>query len=538
MTRWILDSVFVLCICVIYYTRAAVPDLEVENENSLETKAFPGRKVVCYFGSWAVYRPEKGKFDVESIDPFSCTHLIYGFAGLRNGEISVLDPYNEVCEDWGQGALKRFTNLKRQNPNLITMAAIGGWNEGSERYSDMAKTPESRKKFIISVVNFLERFDFDGFDLDWEYPANRGGVPEDKANFASLLKEMRSEFDKHAYLLSAAVSAGEATIRTAYDVPALANYLDFINVMAYDFHGAWDMKTGHHSPMYKSPLDPPQFDTFNVNHSIHFWISEGAPREKLILGIGSYGRGVLLDNESQHGLYAPGSQPLPQGPFTREVGYWGYNEICEFLKEDGWSTVVHTPYVAPYSYKGRLWVGYDDLESVKYKSDYIVSMGLGGGMFWSLETDDFQGSCHGERFPLIKTTYRTIIGKYPPYKWEPKPPRSSSKEVCRPDVTTIATETAAYPAGGSGTENVEVETPTPTVSPPSPGICTEQGLIGDPTDCTKFINCVKNDTGFTAYSFQCGAGTAFLESAKMCTHAADVPGCNAKSVSFHRQGSL
>lgn len=92
--------------------------------------------MVCYFSSWAVYRPGKGKFDVEDIDPFLCTHAIYAFTGLGSDyRIKSLDPWNDLYDDYGKGAFMRFTNLKTRNPSLKTLVAIGGWNEGSEKYS-------------------------------------------------------------------------------------------------------------------------------------------------------------------------------------------------------------------------------------------------------------------------------------------------------------------------------------------------------------------------------------------------------------------
>lgn len=95
-----------------------------------------GQKMVCFYGSWAVYRPGNGKFDVENIDPFLCTHVIYSFVGLsQNNTIQVLDAWNDLPADYGKGAMQRFVGLKKINPQLTTLLAIGGWNEGSEKYS-------------------------------------------------------------------------------------------------------------------------------------------------------------------------------------------------------------------------------------------------------------------------------------------------------------------------------------------------------------------------------------------------------------------
>jgi chitinase len=136
--------------------------------------------VMCYFGSWSTYRWGNGEFDVENIDPFICTHLMFGFAGLdpNTDKIKVLDPYNELYDNWGKGAYQRFTGLKLFNPNLKTILAIGGWNEGSTAYSHMATTAERRKVFIDSCVALVLEHGFDGLDLDWEYP---GEAAEEEA---------------------------------------------------------------------------------------------------------------------------------------------------------------------------------------------------------------------------------------------------------------------------------------------------------------------------------------------------------------------
>lgn len=83
-----------------------------------------------------------------------------------------------------------FNGFKATNPGLKTLIATGGWNAGSKVYSDMALSARSRKHFVETSVKFLRKWDFDGLDLDWEYPAksNRGGRKIDKRNFITLLK--------------------------------------------------------------------------------------------------------------------------------------------------------------------------------------------------------------------------------------------------------------------------------------------------------------------------------------------------------------
>ena len=137
------------------------------------------------------------------------------------------------------------------------MLAIGGWNEGGKTYSDMAKSSESRAKFIKSVVAFLEKHSFDGFDLDWEYPgaSDRDGGWGDKDNFANLVVELSKAFEPHNWLLSAAVSPAKFRVNDGYDVKKIAGYLDFINVMTYDLHGSWDKAADHHAPLHKRDHD-------------------------------------------------------------------------------------------------------------------------------------------------------------------------------------------------------------------------------------------------------------------------------------------
>lgn len=364
------------------------------------------KKVVCYWGTWANYRPNDGKFTPESIDPSLCTHLIYSFVGLDSdtSAIKSLDPWMDLEDNYGLAGFKKATDLKYAYPNLKVTVAIGGWNEGSTKYSLMAKDPAQRQKFVDSVVQFLQKHNFDGLDLDWEYPGKRGGEPEDKENFIALIRDLRTALDKHNYLLTAAIGAAAPTIDVAYDIPKLYKYLDYVHVMCYDYHGKWDRKTGHNAPLYSRPDEKGQDLFLNVEYTLNYLLKRGAKPEKTVLGVPLYGRAFSLENPHDHGMGARSSETSFQGPYTREDGFMGYNEICEELKDPnhGWNITWDKHHQAPYMHKGVKWVSYDNEESIRAKSQFAYDQGLAGVMTWSIDTDDFLGTCSGARFPLLR----------------------------------------------------------------------------------------------------------------------------------------
>ncbi|KAJ8680395.1 hypothetical protein QAD02_016182 [Eretmocerus hayati] len=364
-------------------------------------------KVVCYFGSWSVYRPGNGRFNISDIDASLCTHLIYTFIGVTgDGDVRIWDP----VLDLELRGYQNFTALRNNTPNVKTMIAMGGWNEGSFKYSEVVSSPKKRKNFVKSVVEFLKKHDFDGFDLDWEYPNQRGGKPSDKENFVSLLRELKEAFEGKNLILSAAVASAERSASQSYLITEVAKYLDFINLMAYDLHGKWNKKTGINAPLYPGSWEQNQDRLLNVDASVKYWINQGAPPKKLVLGVPLYGRSFKLDNPSINGIGASASQDPNPGPYTSEPGMLGYNEICENLKYKAWKEVFHEEQRVPYAYKGDQWVGYDNERSLKEKADYVKKMGLGGMMVWSLETDDFKGIC-GEKYPLLNVINQNLRGQ-------------------------------------------------------------------------------------------------------------------------------
>ncbi|KAK8736740.1 hypothetical protein OTU49_004625, partial [Cherax quadricarinatus] len=454
--------------------------------------------MVCYYGSWAVYRPDNGKFDVENIDPAICTHLIFGFAGLgSDNKIRVLDPYNELCENYGKCAYDRFNALKDKNAELVTILAVGGWNEGSTKYSQMAASAGTRQTFVDSSVEMLKTHNFDGLDMDWEYPTQRGGNPEDKENFVSLLSDLKTALHAEGMILTAAVSAGKLTIDPAYDIPAMAENIDIVNLMAYDLHGAWETYTHHQSGLYPYPDDTGDNVYLNQDFAVRYWIDGGMPSTKIALGVPLYGRCYKLDySTDETGYYAPASQPGPAGPYTRSPGFLGYNEICEFQKDEGdWVVEIAPGMNEPYTYSynhERIWCSYDDHDSCVIKADYAKSMNLAGMMVWSIETDDFLGYCDERPFDLIKTLRETFTGEVIPTP--PTPPTTTAD----PDATTTPSTTTRGP-------------------PPPDGVCSKPGLNPDPENCHHYYLCAPNtENGYDATEEICPEGTLFNPNANIC----------------------
>merc|ERR1712168_1766162 len=374
-------------------------------------------KIVCYFTNWATYRQTGGgKFDPENIDYRVCTHIIYGFAVLDSNTLLVKshDPYADMSDGYsGKDMYRKVTEFKKHG--IKVTLALGGWNDSKgSKYSKLVNNPAARARFITHVIDFIEKYDFDGLDLDWEYPSCwqtdcKEEHYSDKAAFTAWVSELRAAFNPKGLLLSAAVSPSKKIMDVGYDIPSIARDLDWINVMTYDYHGQWDKKTGHVAPFYGHPDD--DYSYFNANFTMNYWIESGAPPKKLVMGMPLYGQSFTLSNKKENGLNAPARDGGAAGPATRAKGFLAYHEICRNIK-NGWTVVKDdaTPArMGPYAYKGDQWVGFDDTDMIRKKSEYIKEMGLGGGMVWALDLDDFKNKCGEGRYPLMNTI-REVLG--------------------------------------------------------------------------------------------------------------------------------
>jgi GH18 family chitinase len=340
--------------------------------------------------SWAVAAPRPAVIgyvfprdrvlEAHEIRAEKLTHVNFAFANVIGGRVvegSPRDPEN----------LRVLTGLRALHPHLKILVSVGGWT-WSKGFSDAALTPASRRVFVASAVDFVRRHDLDGFDVDWEYPGLPGDGnphrPEDKENFTALMSELRVALDRegarrgrHLLLTFAAGASSEFIAHT--EMAKVQAVVDFVNLMTYDFRVANPGEpAGHHAPLYPSPADPRRH---SADRAVREFLAAGVPAAKLVLGVPFYGR-AWEGVGSPEGLYKEGRPPGQRMETS-------HPSLTGLIGREGWVRAWDAAAQAPYLWNAATgtFVTYEDEESLRLKSRYVLEKGLGGVMFWEYHAD-------------------------------------------------------------------------------------------------------------------------------------------------------
>ncbi|MEH0546884.1 glycoside hydrolase family 18 chitinase [Streptomyces sp. B21-105] len=353
-----------------------------------------------YFTEWGIYgRNYNVKNLVTSGSAAKITHINYAFGNVTNGQCAIGDSYADydkaftadqsvsgVADTWDQplrGNFNQLRQLKAKYPHIKVLWSFGGWT-WSGGFAQAAANPSAFAQSCYNLVEDPRWADvFDGIDVDWEYP-NACGLSCDTsgaAAYKNLMQALRAKFGAN-YLVTAATTADGSSGGKidAADYAGAANYVDWYNVMTYDFFGAFDADgpTAPHSPLTTYNGIPQA--GFTTADAMAKFKAKGVPASKLLIGIGFYGRGwtgVTRD--------APGGTATGPAPGTYEQGIEDYKVLRTSCPATG--TIAGTAYAKC----GSNWWSYDTPATIAGKMAWAKNQGLGGAFFWEFSGDTAGG---------------------------------------------------------------------------------------------------------------------------------------------------
>ncbi|MCX5130820.1 glycosyl hydrolase family 18 protein [Streptomyces sp. NPDC060011] len=353
-----------------------------------------------YFTEWGIYgRNYNVKNLVTSGSAAKITHINYAFGNVTGGKCAIGDSYADydkaftadqsvsgVADTWDQplrGNFNQLRELKAKYPNIKVLWSFGGWT-WSGGFGDAAKNPAAFAQSCYDLVEDPRWADvFDGIDIDWEYP-NACGLTCDTsgaAAYKNVMQALRAKFGTNNLVTAATTADGTSGGKIdAADYAGAAQYVDWYNVMTYDFFGAFDADgpTAPHSPL-TSYSGIPQAG-FTTADAIAKFKSKGVPASKLLIGIGFYGRGWTGVTQD-----APGGTATGPAPGTYEPG----NEDYKVLKTS--CPVTGTIAGTAYAHCGSNWWSYDTPSTIAGKMSWAKTQGLGGAFFWEFSGDTSNG---------------------------------------------------------------------------------------------------------------------------------------------------
>jgi GH18 family chitinase len=377
------------------------------------------KEVIGYYPNWQWYdRAKLVKPSTIAYNKYSIINYCF-FKPEASGVISNTDTWAD--ENLLQGQINWTTNPVSYYPNtslidlahnagIKVMVSIGGWTM-SNNFPTIAASSTLRAKFASECNRLIKFYKFDGIDIDWEYPgyAPHSGTAADKANFTLLLQSIRDSLNALGtinstyYKLSSCFSADPIlmqNIQWSNVVPLL----DMINLMSYDFFGAWDCVANHNSPLYTTTVGNPAFNinsAFLTLKNVH-----NVPTNKINLGVAFYGRSQMGATTLNQTTNCTENTVI----FSDDLGTPLYYNVVKNMSLFNYfyDNTAQSPYLLgkPSTSAAGTFVSFDDKKSIGVKANYIVTNNARGTIIWEI-TGDYMETSPGSGIiagtPLIDT---------------------------------------------------------------------------------------------------------------------------------------
>lgn len=312
------------------------------------------------------------------------THIIFSFATInpKTFEVSAGDSKTKDI-------MSRIGTIKILQPDIKIWVAIGGWafndpGPTQTTFSDMAASDANMEKFLSSLAKMINKYGFDGIDIDWEYPVatDRHGRGDDYANIVTFMKKLRQRMKQMRKGVSMALPASYWYLQH-FDLVALEDTVDWFNLMTYDMHGAWDIDNKFTGPWANSHTN---LTEIQLGLDL-LWRNDINPK-KVTIGMSYYSRSFTLTDP---GCSTPGCQISSAGEAGKCSGTAGvllHPEIQDIIKEKGLKPTLHRDEAVKTVSWGNQWVSFDDIATWRLKGNKLRSQCITGFMVWAISQDD------------------------------------------------------------------------------------------------------------------------------------------------------
>ncbi|MGW8375894.1 chitinase C-terminal domain-containing protein [Actinacidiphila sp. SB3-2] len=454
------------------------------------------RRTIGYFTGWRTGKDGQPAYLASDIPWDKVTHLNYAFAhvgkdnrisvgadgeknpatgmtwpGVAGAEMDPALPY--------KGHFNLLNKFKKQHPDVKTLISVGGWAETGGYFGEDGKRVDSGgfysmatnadgsvnaagiDAFADSAVDFVRKYGFNGVDIDYEYPTSMkdAGNPLDwpLANgrraglvkgYATLMKALREKLDRAGaadgrhYLLSVAAPSSGYLLR-GMETYQVQKYLDYVNIMSYDLHGAWNEHVGPNAALFDDGKDSELAGAgvyttsqyggigyLNTDWAYHYFRGS-MPAGRINIGLPYYTRGfknvtggtdglwgrapatecpagsgltkcgdgaVGIDNlwhdKDTNGKESPaGSNPMWHaknlekgvvGDYAKQYGFPADTKLTGTYARK-YDATLKSPWL--WNAEKKVFLSTEDEQSVGAKADYVADRGIGGAMIWELAGD-------------------------------------------------------------------------------------------------------------------------------------------------------